>query len=851
MNLDQFNAAVASAEKDFDAIQKAADKTGEGVKKTEGFFSSFGQSLLSGVGIGAGFSLATKSAEMFLGALQSIPAAIAAWTSHALDAADKLSNLATTTGVSAEGLQRLERLGAPAGVSLETMARGALNLSRRLELTPKAFESLGFSVEHLKGLKPEQAFEEIAKAIGDMDDPGQQAAATMKLLGDRSGEMLRVIREGIKPVEDFGELSNQQVKDLDNLGDATGEAQKAWENLTTQLVATVARSPEILGFVKDLAAAVGGLAATVRDNGGFIKDWFSALIVLTEKAVPELGMLHRAMQLIAGDPQFKTPTWDPEKIVPPSLDAKFADLAANAEKFGEDAAKAQKQAEDAARKHTEELIKQGAAIVEAEKRVALMASGFEHLRDAGGLVVSSMRDLGQQTEIVTKQQVPLIEGIRQNVYETINKTKADEGLSRVTKEVVADMVKAKQITQEQADAFLHAGKAVGSFGASMKTALAGLGNVILGAIQGGGDIGKAVGSSLGGAVGEWTSKAVGKTLSDTLGKTLGGALSSVLPGLGALIGSVLGSLAGKVGGWIGGLFGNKEIKQVNQMRDAFFEAHGGFEKLAAQLDKSGQSGMVKKIFDAKTVAEFNALVGETQGLLDMQGKAQEDLNAAVEKYGFTVDELGPKWKQQELDKQAGQLIKEYELLTTSGIDVNTVISKMGPNFSTYVDTAVKSGVAIPEAMHKTITALYEQGKLVHENGDAFTEAEYDALSFTQTLSEGLAQVVDQIKQLVAALTGGIPRNLPPIHQPIVYDDPGRPNSGENGSDAPRYASGTPYVPRTGLAVLHQGEAVIPASENVRGGVSSEALLNSIEGLRREFPDAVARAVLHAVQTGSR
>jgi hypothetical protein len=34
---------------------------------------------------------------------------------------------------------------------------------------------------------------------------------------------------------------------------------------------------------------------------------------------------------------------------------------------------------------------------------------------------------------------------------------------------------------------------------------------------------------------------------------------------------------------------------------------------------------------------------------------------------------------------------------------------------------------------------------------------------------------------------------------------------------PRYAQGTPYVPNDGLAFLHKGEAVIPASMNGGGG----------------------------------
>jgi hypothetical protein len=38
-----------------------------------------------------------------------------------------------------------------------------------------------------------------------------------------------------------------------------------------------------------------------------------------------------------------------------------------------------------------------------------------------------------------------------------------------------------------------------------------------------------------------------------------------------------------------------------------------------------------------------------------------------------------------------------------------------------------------------------------------------------------------------------------------------------GGEIKAYAAGTPYVPQTGMAMLHQGEAIIPAAQNRRGG----------------------------------
>jgi hypothetical protein len=321
--------------------------------------------------------------------------------------------------------------------------------------------------------------------------------------------------------------------------------------------------------------------------------------------------------------------------------------------------------------------------------------------------------------------------------------------------------------------------------------------------------------------------------------------------LGSILGAGLGSLVGRIGGAIGGLFRNEEIEKLNDMRDAFFEAHGGWQAFAQEMERAGQEDWAGKIFRAKTVEEFNALVRESQDILSAQGESQQALNDAVERYGFTIDELGPKWKQQELDKMAAQLLKDYRLLVASGIDVTTVIERMGPAFSQYVDTALAAGVAIPESMRATIDALFQQGKLVHENGEAFTEAEYKSLSFTESMTESLSRATAAIERLVAALTG-VPANVSTTvttHHRNEYD--GRPGADpfayHDGSEMPQYAAGISRVPRDGMAYLHRDERVVPASENMGGDGAMAAELAAIRRQLEQQPNDIARAVRDALQ----
>jgi hypothetical protein len=284
------------------------------------------------------------------------------------------------------------------------------------------------------------------------------------------------------------------------------------------------------------------------------------------------------------------------------------------------------------------------------------------------------------------------------------------------------------------------------------------------------------------------------------------------------LGSMIGSLAGKALDKLAGAFGiggDKVVMKVNDMRDSFFEAHGGFVNFSKEMAKVSSEDWAKKIFDARTVEDFNRLVNEAMSLLDTQTAAQEALDAAVEKYGITVEELGPKWAQQEMDKKALDLVQSWKLLNAAGVDVTTLIAKMGPDLNAFVQESIKAGTAIPEAMRPMIEQMISAGQLLDENGNAYASVEDAGISFAQTMSEQFETLIEKIDRMVNALLGIDDVRVPTVHVPVEYDYPhGGPEVPGGGSDGvPGMAAGG-IVTRPTLAVVGEAgpEAVVPLDQ---------------------------------------
>jgi hypothetical protein len=813
----ELEAGIAQFQKEFAAAGRSVDDLGKKFQKLGAAemreanrealkLGSAFKSLSTGGGISGALSAlgpAALGVAAGFGAISAAALGVGKVLGDLAGRGSELSDLSAKTQIGVESLQRMGYAGSLVGVSIEQIAAASLKLDRALIDSPGKFAALGLSVQNLLGMNPEQRFEAISNALRAMPEGPGRTAAAFDLLGKSAGTVLPYLTSDLANLHEEASrlgivLDEETVKAADALDDALTRLGKSADAFKLQLAAIVLGSSDGAKGVDELAASIGSLAKYISDN----RAAFELFLKVAAKAagLAGIGQLGALGGLATEQgPAPKTPIWKPASIAPPSID--FAGMEARAQAYagtlGKDtaAAKAAETAQKAAAK--------AAAAHEKETRTlnfALDGQAFQ---------------LSQATKALDAHLATWRDFKPVDLAQDLQELNAALGQGpELDRSVIGSQIAAGQ--RALADSGLGA-----QLKASFKTALADLPAVILGAFQGGGNVGKAIGAHLGGSIGTTLGEQLGPKLSAVLGKTLGGALGS----LAGPLGSILGSLAGNLLGKIGGLFGGKQ-KEVNNLRDAFFEAQGGFVELQKKLSGLSNQDLVKKIFDAKTVEQFNAAVSEVMGLLDTQQAAQEALKEATDRYGFSIAELGPAMRRQELDKQAGQLLQDFKLLTASGIDVGTVLSKMGPDMVDFVNTSRAAGQAIPEAMRPMIDQLIASGQLLDENGNAFTSAEDAGITFAQTMTEQFQTLIEKIDSFVSALLG-IPSNVSTTvttHHENTYS--GKPPDADTG-DVPSFASGGVGNFGSGtLAMLHGREAIVPLDRIGSGGVGGAVTVNS-------------------------
>lgn len=190
-----------------------------------------------------------------------------------IEAGGELADLSKRVGISAESLQRLKAVGAESGVELETIARAATMMSRRLaggdDSAAAAIKELGLSVGNLRAMKPDAAFLTIGSALAGIQDPMERTALGFKIFGRQWDEVSQMVTTDMREVAEGADaMSDATVKRLDEMGDAY----ERWKNRALVAIGEVLAGDSLLERIqksrRELNEGLVGPEVARPDLGG-------------------------------------------------------------------------------------------------------------------------------------------------------------------------------------------------------------------------------------------------------------------------------------------------------------------------------------------------------------------------------------------------------------------------------------------------------------------------------------------------------------------------------------------------------------------------------------------------------
>lgn len=795
---DTTAAALADIEKAAKPVPAKLDQVGSSSKEASKSTSIMSTALGFATG-GLAMMGVQMTAEYAIGFIRDIHAS-----------ADALTKLSDKTGLTIGELQKFEVAGADAGNSIDDMARAVSAMQIKISGGDKsalaALQELGIGFDDFVKLSPAEQFIAVSDAIRKIDDPARAAKLAMDLMGKAGVENLPVLKRGFDDVKDGAVgMSETSIRAIDSFGDSVSAKTKWLKVQFGEAYADIITMSTVAS--RQMADAWNKQIADVARNA------------------PKLAVA--APLVVPGLPDNIEAIWKAQDEQREAIDKTV--------EANKKAAKAQESYNDALRSLVDNLSGGGAIDKSTQYLQALdktipvqqmtrdkqdsinkvMGDALEAYRAMGVDAPQAIRDV----YVATMKAVPVIEDLSKALAMLPQNV---QGITLSTQQTVTAL---GTLPGKAATAISQTKSIFAGLGTSLASDL---GKNVLAAIQGGGSVIATIGGTIGNTLLDPEKSGIGSAIAKGAAKLpgmIGGALNAVIPMVGSLIGPAI-EMATK---GIEKLFGrDEESKTVNPLRDKFVEAAGGIGELNKQAVAAGTT--LDAMLKADTVDKYNTAIKDLQKAFDFQ---QQSLQLAVDtakKYGFTLEELGPAMQRQELDKQAQQLYKDWEVLNAAGIDTVAITGRMSESVNTYLHQAMAMGTEVPEAMRPMLEAMAKQGELTDASGNKIENLEDSGVNFAMTMSDGFKKLIEGVEKLTDAISKGLGTAVDTTSKKITtmpktvdvqvkYHDPGFTPS-QAGAPVESYAEGSGGFRNFGAGtpvVLHGWEAVVPRDQASTAG----------------------------------
>lgn len=706
---------------------------------------------------------------------------------------DELVRVADRTGLTTVEVQQLQYIAGQSGNSLDELTGAISKLQKNLttgdDSAVAAVKQLHLNLDALKQATPYQQMEQIASAIEKVEDPAQRATLAIQLFGRSGAAILPTLVAHFKELGDAAPtMSDSTARALDAAGDTLhhfSSQVKVWAAELYNMGGHVfdAITEEIMRFVGTLEHSVAALLDLSKNVPG------------VSTALQKLGVDTSALResadswTAAADAQIDRMNLSEVAVRKTAVAMEeFEPKVAKVKDGLTDAEKAALKFAESAFQWTALWSRPVGLLSDVRDLTMEVDTRFEDAREALERLTSTANEahngLSIMGDTLATVDIPLFEKLGQNVV-----PQATKAISEATKETYGFRVAVEHSLGDLPNILQRAFEGGGGIDGALKSIAVDVGT------RWGTAVSDSINDALFGKSGTFWESDKGKAYTAAMiaGATaLADATSDAITKKGqvghdAAVGAQYGSIAGPygmlVGAGIGALVGALKVSPVEL---AGRDIEGNFEKQFGSFDKMAKAISEAYAATGRSAAQANQDVlamfaaeqrgaDATKAAVDKINKAfieqkqdAADLDTAIQRYGFSIDELGPAMQKQKLDEQAQQLLNDWRLLVGAGMDIKTVDEHMAKSIEEYLQLAIKTGQEVPREFEPILQKMIDQGILTDANGEKVKNLKDIGVTFSETMTQGFDRVVDKLNTLLEGL-GMIPKKIADIPKTIDID----------------------------------------------------------------------------------
>jgi len=227
------------------------------------------------------------------------------------DTGDALDKMSARTGLSVEALSEIGYAADASGTSLDDVESSIRKMQKTVadsangsKQATQALSDLGLTAAQLQALKPEDQFSAIAQRLTQISDPGQRAAAAMRVFG-KSGTALLPLVGDLQQLRAEARalgfvMSTEDAKAAADLNDAFGRVKSATQTVTNAIGAALV--PLLIDVSDRIVAVLGDVRRWINENKGLVVSALKigAVIAAAGAAIFGLGVAFSVAGSIVG-----------------------------------------------------------------------------------------------------------------------------------------------------------------------------------------------------------------------------------------------------------------------------------------------------------------------------------------------------------------------------------------------------------------------------------------------------------------------------------------------------------------------------------------------------------------------